>query len=119
MFSIHHPLLVLSAIACLVAGIDNKEGLTYLKTQEGLDYLASNAAKHGVTTTASGLQYSVLNHGEIGGDVVGCPPGCVWCPTPHLLPFPSHPLSHPLSLPLSIAPVASDLQYTVLNQGEK
>ena len=34
---------------------------------EGEAYLASNAEKDGVTTTASGLQYEVLREGEAGG----------------------------------------------------
>ena len=42
------------------------EALTESNRVEGEAYLASNAEKEGVTTTASGLQYEVLREGEAG-----------------------------------------------------
>jgi FKBP-type peptidyl-prolyl cis-trans isomerase FkpA/FKBP-type peptidyl-prolyl cis-trans isomerase FklB len=43
------------------------EAMTESNRVEGEAYLASNAEKDGVTTTASGLQYEVLREGEAGG----------------------------------------------------
>jgi len=43
------------------------EVMTESNRVEGEAYLASNAEKDGVTTTASGLQYEVLREGEAGG----------------------------------------------------
>ncbi len=39
------------------------EVITKSKAQEGIDFLAENATKEGVTTTASGLQYKVIEEG--------------------------------------------------------
>ena len=44
-----------------------REAMTESNRVEGEAYLASNAEKDGVTTTASGLQYEVLREGEAGG----------------------------------------------------
>ncbi len=43
------------------------EAMTESNRIEGEAYLASNAEKDGVTTTASGLQYEILREGEAGG----------------------------------------------------
>ena len=43
------------------------EAMTEINRIEGEAYLASNAEKDGVTTTASGLQYEILREGEAGG----------------------------------------------------
>ena len=43
------------------------EAMTESNRVEGEAYLASNAEKDGVTTTASGLQFEVLREGEAGG----------------------------------------------------
>ncbi len=43
------------------------EAMTESNRVEGEAYLASNAERDGVTTTASGLQYEVLREGEAGG----------------------------------------------------
>ena len=44
-----------------------REAMTESNRVEGEAYLASNAEKDGVMTTASGLQYEVLRAGETGG----------------------------------------------------
>ena len=59
---------VLAAGIWFLTSCSKDEGASYEENlKKGQDYLAANAMREGVVTTASGLQYEVLREGKEGG----------------------------------------------------
>ena len=58
------PLWVLALSAPLLTGCVEPSGDASQAQQQGVAFLAENARKPGITTTASGLQYEVLQAGQ-------------------------------------------------------
>lgn len=65
-------LIIIAALAaCLFAIVscssDNGSSAAEENLKKGMEYLAENAKREGIVTTASGLQYEVLREGTEGG----------------------------------------------------
>ena len=65
-------LIMIAALAACLFTIascssDNDSSATEEALKKGMEYLAENAKREGVVTTASGLQYEVLREGTKGG----------------------------------------------------